>query len=115
MSSVFLQYEIDQYRLHCEDKTESEIPLFRSLENVGRELTKVVDLNSFEKGKHVYFNFGGSTEEMMASKMSLSLLIAYMDVLERHGFETGIYRSTNIRLIKLYEKLGGQLLKETPF
>lgn len=63
----------------------------------------------------MYFNFGSSTDEMTENKMSLSLLIGYMDVLERKGFQTGIYRSTNIRLIKMYEKLGGKQLAEAVF
>lgn len=101
--------------MHCQSKKESEIPLFRSLENVGKELASVINLKNLEKGKHLYFNFGGSNDSVISNKMSLTLLISYMSEFEKDGFHTGIYRSTNIRVVKMFEKMGGTLLKEATY
>lgn len=68
---MFLNYDIDDYKKILLDKKESQIPLFRKLEELGDKLFKDIDLESFQGGKCLYTNFefnSGKTSKENFSK-----------------------------------------------
>lgn len=85
------------------------------MEKYGAELLKDVDLNVYEKGKHVYGNFGAIDDEVMRPKASFLMLLDFCKKLKDSGIDSMIGRSSNERTNQLYVLLGGKILKEMQF
>ncbi len=82
------------------------------MEKEGRELLKCVDVNSYEKGKYVVCSWAVRAQLPEYSQITKMKEVAQTyEIIGMQGFKGMITRTSNIKIVRTVEPMGGQVLK----
>ena len=113
--SCLLNYELNEYIQLQRESKESEVPLFRELEREGKEMVKAINLEKLAKTGNIIYSSWGAHAEGYSKRGKTTQAFIYYNWLKTQGFTSMLFRSSNNRLKKIFEPLGGKVIEQVPF
>lgn len=92
------------------------LELFRELEEKGKDLFNCFNMADYPPGTAVTTAWGAKNPNIELDSVTKWIqLITFHIHLKQSGFRWVIGRISNIKAMKMYEKIGAKVIKEVPF